>query len=115
MPNRLISSFTKWVSSLLLLNAHRPHKISAGDGRLANMAKSKRFRVIIFLSCIMAISSCKKKCTCSATWNSTTVYVPGNTVSYNGNCYEAVNQGSGEVPGPWMQNQNDVWKECSSE
>ena len=79
------------------------------------LKKLKVLKFTALLICACSVSSCKKKCTCSPTWNATTIYVPGNMVSYNGNCYEAVNQGAGEVPGPWMQNQNDVWKECTSE
>ena len=69
---------------------------------------------IILLAClIIGFASCNKKCNCKKDWDSNVTYVKGNLVKYNGKCWEAAAQGRGIVPGPWMQNGNDIWHECS--
>ncbi len=61
---------------------------------------------------LLHFSACKKHCRCDLIWDPSVTYVSGNSVSYNNKCYVAIAQGRGIVPGPWMQNGNDIWKEC---
>ena len=56
--------------------------------------------------------SCKKKCNCSQLYDSSIIYVSGNLVFHNGKCWKAVAQRKGIELEPWLQNGNDIWKEC---
>ncbi len=58
-------------------------------------------------------TSCNKKCNCNQSWDSTVTYYKNDLVSYNGQCWIAVAQGKGIEPGPWLQNGNDIWEECT--
>ena len=71
----------------------------------------KPFLAITFLLGTLAIS-CNQTCDCSEPWDETVTYVKNESVSHNGQCWEAVAQGRGLEPGPWLQNGNDIWEEC---
>jgi putative component of membrane protein insertase Oxa1/YidC/SpoIIIJ protein YidD len=65
----------------------------------------------IFIS-ITTMNSCKKKCNCSENYDATRLYDKGDLVIYNGKCWKASSRGRGITPGPWLQDGNDIWKEC---
>lgn len=79
-------------------------------------------KLIYFTGSIVLIGtliiSCKKNnlekhCDCynASPWDSTKVYNRKDIVSYDNKCWVANTQGKAK-PGPWLQNGNDVWKEC---
>ena len=68
----------------------------------------------IFIS-ITTMNSCKKKCNCSQNYDATRLYDKGDLVIYNGKCWKASSRGKGITPGPWLQDGNDIWKECIEE
>ena len=73
-------------------------------------------KVLFILTLVINIfiASCQKKCDCSQSWDSSLTYVKNDLVSYDGKCWEAVAQGRGIEPGPWLQNGNDIWEECNN-
>ncbi len=74
--------------------------------------KKANFKIVF--SIILIITSCvKKNCNCTVTWDSSITYVKNDLVSYNQKCWIAQGQGKGIEPGPWLQNSNDIWVECS--
>lgn len=101
-----------------------PNKKYSAFGRLSKKYKSakiviykkpenmrKTLSAIAIAICLFAFS-CKKKCDCSKIWDSSVTYVKNDMVSYDGKCWKAVGQGKGIIPGPWLQNGNDIWEEC---
>ena len=84
-------------------------------GVLYNMSVKFNRNIIvlftIFIS-ITAMNSCKKKCNCSENYDATRLYDKGDLVIYNGKCWKASSKGRGITPGPWLQDGNDIWKEC---
>ena len=68
--------------------------------------------LLIILSAIIN-TSCQKKCDCSENWDSNLTYVKNDLVLYNDKCWEAIGQGRGIEPGPWLENGNDIWEECN--
>jgi len=83
-------------------------------------------RLMPFIICALAgivIISCTKQkndqqpkqkvvCNCTQAYDANVIYHPTDMVGYDGKCWYAVAQGRGVTPGPWLQNYNDVWKEC---
>mgnify|MGYP000094000431 FL=1 len=45
-------------------------------------------------------------------WDPEVTYVRDDLVNYDGKCWKAEAQGRGIIPGPWLENGNDIWKEC---
>ncbi len=78
------------------------------------MKKNTIFRLPLLVAVcgILILQSCEKRCNCSANYESTRKYFKGDLVTYDGKCWKAVNEGLGVTPGPWLQDGNDVWKEC---
>jgi len=66
----------------------------------------------ITISALM-VSSCQKKCNCKDDFDASVTYYKKDLVSYEGKCWKATTQGRGIIPGPWMQNGNDIWEECT--
>ena len=69
--------------------------------------------LFIALLFVGSVSSCQKKCECTENWDSSTTYIKNDMVSYDGKCWKATAQGRGIVPGPWLQNGNDIWEICN--
>ncbi len=78
--------------------------------------KSKLMKKTIILSltllAVQLVSSCEKNCNCSENYDAAKTYYKGDLVKYDNICWEAEMQGRGIIPGPWMENGNDIWKEC---
>ena len=79
--------------------------------------KFKKMRILCFIL-ILVIStfsnSCKKKCDCNKSWDSSVTYYKNDLVLYDGKCWIALAQGKAIEPGPWLQNGNDIWEECKN-
>ena len=73
----------------------------------------KRIILYIVIFASVGLIACTKKCDCKLNWDPSVTYVKGDLVNYNGKCWEASDQGRGIIPGPWLQNGNDIWQECS--
>ena len=69
--------------------------------------------IIILLISHFLISCEKKKCKNATEWDSTVTYHKKDVVKYNSKYWKAEEQGRGIVPGPWLENSNDIWKECA--
>ncbi len=66
-----------------------------------------------FVLTFLLITSCQKsKCNSTEEWIPTVTYAVNEIVWYNDTCWVAINQGRGIEPGPWLQNENDVWMPC---
>lgn len=70
----------------------------------------KKLILICYISIIAY--SCNQNCECNEEWDSTITYVKDDIVNHDGKCWTAVAQGRGIVPGPWLENGNDIWEEC---
>lgn len=70
-------------------------------------------RVIAIAVVFFILNSCKDQCEYTEEWDDSTTYVRGESVTYSGECYIAVNQGRGIIPGPWLENGNDIWELCT--
>lgn len=68
------------------------------------------------IALILSLSSCASNDRCDCTqddaFDKMELYVSDDIVYYSGDCYIAVEQGKGIVPGPWLENGNDIWKLC---
>lgn len=73
--------------------------------------KSIKYLVLLFL--ISLFYSCSDSCDCNQDWDPDITYVSNDKVAYDGKCWIAVAQGRGITPGPWLQNGNDIWEECT--
>ncbi len=69
---------------------------------------------LILLSTTLLFTSCKKACNCSETWDNDKTYVKNDLVLHDGTCWKSKAQGKGIEPGPWLENGNDIWKECEN-
>jgi hypothetical protein len=78
------------------------------------MKKSFFICVVASLVCLMSIQ-CSKKCNCKHEWDKTITYHKNDKVLYHDTCWISISQGRGIVPGPWLQNSNDIWKPCDNE
>lgn len=69
---------------------------------------------LIFVSTI-SLTSCNKKCKCDSSnqWNAVRLYSPQEISLHNGICWTCVKENRGVEPGPWLQNGNDSWQECT--
>lgn len=63
------------------------------------------------LAFFLVFSSCSPECICTDDFNDAVTYSKGDVVSYAGTCWKADAQGKGIIPGPWLENGNDIWKE----
>jgi len=73
----------------------------------------KNLRNLMILTiAILSLISCGGSCDCSENWSAEDLYIKDDVVSYEGKCWTAVAQGRGIVPGPWLENGNDIWEEC---
>jgi hypothetical protein len=68
---------------------------------------------IVFVFLILILNSCKNNsCNCTEQWDITVSYTEGRIVSYNDTCWIAIHNGKGIIPGPWLENGNDIWQVC---
>lgn len=72
-------------------------------------------KYIIILSITLIFSACGQDCNCTEDWDENITYVKDDLVNHDGKCWIAVAQGRGIVPGPWLENGNDIWEECDEE
>ena len=75
------------------------------------MRNYKIFVILILLT--FSFISCNKSCDCKETWDTDITYSKDDLVSYDGQCWVAITQGKGIIPGPWLENGNDIWEECT--
>jgi hypothetical protein len=70
--------------------------------------------MVLCLTAVFAITlfACSKKCNCRDAWDKTFTYGKGSLVTYHDTCWIAKSQGRGIVPGPWLENSNDIWVLC---
>jgi hypothetical protein len=110
IPLRSIRSVTLIYKSKFIIDL----EFEATKSKTLRFSFMKKILFCLIIGVGLFTVSCSKKCNCSENWDSTTTYVEDDLVLYDGKCWKALAQGRGIVPGPWQQNGNDIWKECSA-
>ena len=70
-------------------------------------------KLSLVLLMFLSLNACTEDpCDCTEDWEESKSYSMDSLVKHNGECYKAISSGRGILPGPWMENKNDIWVLC---